>query len=423
MRLFSTLSLVLLLMAPITHAKSFPSFSLEKQDPATPDLPFIDSIQALTQGPNHHFFGYYGLPPWNASEKVMVYLETEFGDRLPEPSDKASLILHDLSANTTKVVAETHAWNFQQGALIHWLGSDPENTIIYNDRAGENLQAVILNVFTGEKRTLPRPIAAMSPDGKLAASINFPRMWGIRPGYSYPGFTDPFATEKAPKEDGLFIIDAATGASKLIVSMADILAAQPLPKEYNGNPLYINHVLFSRDGKRILILARYKASTGGSITAAFTVNPDGTGLYCLIPYEWNASHYDWLDAKRLMVSTRYQAGSKWFHVLFTDGQKECAPLAPDFLQHDGHGHFSQDGKWMVTDSYPSGEHRMRNLYIMEVATQAIQKVGQFHEPPNFKADCRCDLHPRWNREDSQLCIDSTHGGTRQVYLLHVKRNQ
>ncbi len=413
--------LALILSMAGASAKTFPSFTLMQPDSETAGQPCIESIRPITQGPKHHFFGYYGISPWDATEKYLICLETEFGDRLPEPSDQASLILIDLSSGAAKTIAETHAWNFQQGAMLHWIGLDPAHTIIYNDRAGESLQSVILNVFTGEKRTLPRPIAAMSPDGKCAASLNFPRMWGIRPGYSYPGLADPFAGEQAPRDDGLFIMDTATGESKLIVSLADILAAQPLPKDYNGNPLYINHVMFSRNGKRLLFLARYKAGTGGSITAAFTINPDGTGLYCLIPYEWNASHFDWLDATRLMVSTRYQAGPKWYHVLFTDGQKECVPLAPDFLQQDGHGHFSADGKWMVTDSYPRGEHRMRSLYLMDMASQAFREVGRFHEPPQYKTDCRCDLHPRWNRDATQLCIDSTHEGTRQVYLLRVKK--
>ena len=24
-------------------------------------------IEAITKGPRHHFFGYYGIPPWNKS--------------------------------------------------------------------------------------------------------------------------------------------------------------------------------------------------------------------------------------------------------------------------------------------------------------------------------------------------------------------
>ena len=33
---------------------------------------------------------------------------------------------------------------------------------------------------------------------------------------------------------------------------------------------------------------------------------------------------------------------------------------------------------------------------------------------------RSDLHPRWNRDGTQICFDSVHEGTRQVYVLNVK---
>ena len=34
---------------------------------------------------------------------------------------------------------------------------------------------------------------------------------------------------------------------------------------------------------------------------------------------------------------------------------------------------------------------------------------------------RCDLHPRWNRDGRQVCIDSIHEGNRHMYVLDVPR--
>ena len=95
-------------------------------------------------------------------------------------------------------------------------------------------------------------------------------------------------------------------------------------------------------------------------------------------------------------------------------------LAPDVLYRDGHCHFSCDGQWMLTDSYAMGKERMRHLYIMDMKTRQLATMARFHEPPKFKGEWRCDLHPRWNRDGTQICIDSTHDGSRQVYIVDLE---
>ncbi len=53
------------------------------------------SVRTLTQGPKNHFFGYYGMSPWNSSGTQMVCLEPEFHHRLPESHEEASIGLVD----------------------------------------------------------------------------------------------------------------------------------------------------------------------------------------------------------------------------------------------------------------------------------------------------------------------------------------
>ncbi|MCD6465907.1 hypothetical protein J7L27_06040, partial [Candidatus Bathyarchaeota archaeon] len=57
------------------------------------------SVQAVTRGPKHHFFGYYDKSPWDSTGRYMLALEVEFMDRAPTPNDAATIGLIDLKEN------------------------------------------------------------------------------------------------------------------------------------------------------------------------------------------------------------------------------------------------------------------------------------------------------------------------------------
>ncbi len=386
-------------------------------DDVPEDMPRVAEVHALTHGPKHHFFGYYGISPWNPAGTHLVCFETEFSDRLPEAEDRAGICLIDLATGEMKRIAETATWNFQQGALMHWMSDD---AVIYNDAVDGEMSAVVLNVKTGEKRTLPRPLAAVARNGKYLASINYARLRDTRPGYGYAGQADPWAEEMHPKADGLYIVDTATGESKLIVSIDQVYHAQDVPEPLRDAKMWFNHVIFSRDDQRLFFLGRFRGATKSLVSAAFTVGIDGSDLRCVIPYEWNASHFDWVDGERIVLTTRYDGGSKWRHVLFTDGKDDYEVLAPDAFAHDGHCHFGPKSEWMVTDSYPRGKARYRSFYLYHHPTQRVAELARFHEPKEFRGDWRCDLHPRWHKDGQRISIDSSHDGTRQVYVVELE---
>ena len=57
-------------------------------------------------------------------------------------------------------------------------------------------------------------------------------------------------------------------------------------------------------------------------------------------------------------------------------------------------------------------------------TRIIYDVGRTvagPDDPRLGKIARCDLHPRWNRDGRQVCIDSVHEDQRQMYLLDVSQ--
>jgi len=42
-----------------------------------------------------------------------------------------------------------------------------------------------------------------------------------------------------------------------------------------------------------------------------------------------------------------------------------------------------------------------------------------HNPRSHDTDVKCDLHPRWNRSERLIAVDTCEAGLRQVRVLDV----
>jgi hypothetical protein len=347
----------------------------------------------------------------------VTVLETDIKYKLPDENEPATLGLVDLTTNRFIPLAQTRAWNFQQGCMAHWLGTSPDSLIIYNDLRNGKFVSVIMNVHTKrEIKMLPNPISAVSPDGKEALSINFARLRLTRPDYGYGGEgQDSRKDIPFPVDDGLFLMDLETGNTKLLVSLDQVIKLVPPIEE--GSIEWFNHTLFSRQGSKIFWLSR-QMEKGKRITTAFTVNKDGTNLQRCFPDNWAGSHYDWLNDNELMITANYE-GKQYAHVLFTVGEQNYKRLGNGLLDYDGHGTFSPDRKWMITDTYPSEGLSEQKIYLMDMKTQAVISLGRFVEPQEFTGFWRCDIHCRWSPNGDIIGFNSTHTGNRQVYLYRL----
>ncbi len=390
----------------------------EDPSPNTVYFPEVsEPIQLIDNGKEHFYASYYGINSFSADERYATVLETDIKHRLPTEKDTATLGMVDLKTHEFMPLTKTRAWNFQQGCMAHWLGTSPDSLIIYNDLRDGKFISVILNVHTKEEvKTIPYPISAVAPNGKVAVSLNFSRIRNTRKDYGYGGKgQDARSDVQFPVDDGIFLVDLETGKGKLIVSIADVKDQVPeIPPEGKE---YFNHTLFSRDGSKIFWLAR---ATPKRNTTAFTVNRDGSNLQRSFPDGWGGSHFDWLSDDELMVTCDYDA-QQTSHVLFTVGQKNYKRLGNGLLDFDGHGTFSPDGNWMVTDTYPYGNAlREQKIYLMDMKTKAVLPLGKFPEPEVFSGYWRCDIHCRWSPKGNLIGFNSTHTGSRQAYIIKLK---
>jgi len=375
-------------------------------------------IEAVTQGPKHHFFGYYDKSPWSFSGRYMLALQVDFMDRPPASNDAATVGIIDLKENCSfKPLVQTYAWNWQQGTMLQWLPRSSDRLIIYNTRERNRFASVILNIKTGESRELPLPIYVISHDGRWMLSLNFARVARTRPGYGYLGVSDLWMKEEAPKEDGIYLMNLETGENQLVVSLAKMASFHPRA-DMKKTVHWFNHLLFSPDGRRFIFLHRWtRANNKRSwFTRLYTSDMNGEDI-CLLADDGMVSHFDWRDPIHILAWARKKGvGNHYF--LFTDKSEEFKIIGEGVLDCDGHCSHSPDRRWILTDTYPD-KHHNRRLLLYQPETGKMVELSRFYSPPELRGEIRCDLHPRWSRDGCCVCIDSTHEGTRQMYVIEV----
>ncbi|MBE7465550.1 MAG: hypothetical protein HS116_18900 [Planctomycetes bacterium] len=382
--------------------------------------------RAVTRGPQHHFFGYYDKCPWNATGRLMLAMEVPFMDRMPEPEDALTIGLIDLrNESVFTPLDRTYAWSWQQGCMLQWLPDAPDRKILYNAREDGRFVCKIRDILSGEVRTLPRPVYTVSPDGRWGLSLNFARLDRTRPGYGYNGTIDGTRGELAPAADGMWRVDLHSGESELLWSLERAASFQARG-DFQGAEHWFNHPYIAPDSERFFFLHRWRNPKGGPITIggkpmswgtrAYTLSRDGSDPFVLSDDDM-FSHFDWLDAEHLLAwARRHEHGDHYY--LFKDRTPGADLVGADVLTRDGHCTYSPDRKWMLTDQYPDSK-RERPLILFRLRDGQRFDVGSFYTPPVCDGPIRCDLHPRWNRDGTQVCIDSPHEGTRQMYVLDV----
>ena len=395
---------------------SVPSHSQSVTPPACP-VEVRVPMQALTSGEHAHWFGYYDKFQFDPGDRYVLGMAVPFEDRAPTAEDALVLGMIDREKDNAWIpFAESTAWCWQQGCMLQWLpGSDSE--VIYNIREDAQYKAVIQDVFTGEKRILPKAVYTVAADGKGAVGLNFARVGETRPGYGYNGIADSGAATLHPDKDGIYFLDLLTGESRMIITL-DQIAAVGTDDTMEKGKHWFNHLLFNPDGSRFIFLHRWHRESGkGTYTRGFTAKPNGEDIFCFNDHGM-VSHFIWQNPKRLLAWSREPDSGDKYHT-YTDESDAIEVIGDGTLVQDGHCTYSPCGQWMLTDTYPNRE-RMQTLMLYHLERKEVVILGRFYQARPEDIQLRCDLHPRWSRDGNFICIDSKHSGKRQIYLLDVR---
>ena len=429
-----------------TLTQHFPSYT--QFDPtvrvwcATPHL----------NGVIHRFFD---TSPFSPSGRYLAVTRFPFEDRLPQPGDKAEVILVDLETGESRVVAETQGWDTQLGAQVQW-GTD-DTQLFYNDVDVTTWRAfgVKLDPLSGDRQILDGTVYMISPDGKQAASPCLLRIGATQAGYGVIVPPSHIPTNRGiSSDDGIYITDTETGECKLLVSIrevVDAIAPQLDLAEYERGDFYGFHVKWNPQGDRLMFVLRWLPHKAYSFDFLkpipllrrlrkkqklklnlVTMKADGSDIRLAIPNsEWGKGghHPNWCpDGETIIMNLNmYRQGLRFIKVRYDGSQYQAIAKT---ISGSGHPTLHPNGNCILTDAYPyepvsfgDGTTPIRWVNVETGEEQTLVRIQT--TPPYYgpKRQLRVDPHPAWDRQFQRIAFNACPDGTRRVYIADLSSSE
>lgn len=367
---------------------------------------------------HEYFFGYYDKSPWDDSGRYILCMKAKDTWSDVSPREPADIILIDTADGSNRMIATTYSWNVQQGCMAQWLGSDYSSKVLYNDCRDGQYCTVILNLSDMTEIVISAPVYSVATDGKKALSLDFSRLYNLRPGYGYYNVPESTKGVALPDTPAIWAIDLETGAVTTVLKYTDFVKHEPRPEMLETGSVHkMNHIMLSPNGKRFMVLYRWFCGQR-KYTRLITCNTDGTDMYLLSDDDM-VSHCCWKDDEHILAFENKKNGGPGYY-LMKDKTQEYERLWPS-MSADGHPSYSPDGSLVVTDTYPD-RARIASVKVMSGPNDAdIKTVARVFAPFKYDNDTRCDLHPRWSRDGRKIAFDSVYEGHRGLYMIEVEK--
>lgn len=379
-----------------------------------------DIVRVSPDDGYEYFYGYYDKSPWDATDRYMIALKVKQAYKAVAPKEAGAVVLIDTKRdNEVYQIGSTHSWNVQQACMAQWLGPDFKSLIIYNDfRDGKYCSVIYSLKEKKEVRVLPLPVYDVSRDGTFALSLDFNRLHRMRPGYGYSNIPDASKGVLCPDATCIWKMDIETGEVEDLFRYTDFAAFEH-DESMDGAEHKVNHLMVSPNGKRFMVLHRW-FQKGRKHTRLVTVNLDKTEMYNLSDDVF-VSHCFWKNDEEILSFLRKKESGDHYY-LMKDKTREYKLYWPK-LNTDGHCSYSPNRKYIITDTYPNRK-RIAAVYLCTEGGDInglCERIARVFSPFKYDNDCRCDLHPRWNRAGDTICIDSVHEGKRGLYIIPLGR--
>jgi len=397
-----------------------------------------------------HSVGFHDVRPFNKLNNNLVLLHryplNELGFKTKDDTT-IEICLWDISNNSIEKIDDTEAWSWEQGARLQWVN---EKEFIYNKRIDGKLVACIYDIKTKIKKNLKNTVYCINKN-KYFLHINFSRLWKLWKSYGYFTPTDETKYEKQPSNDGVFICDLNDN-KKLLLSIKEAVKLCKL--ENIQKNFFLCHPTFNPSGNKFVSMLRFFNDSGALISYFICTNiENGTSQVLAKEY---VSHFEWINDEKIVVwcrnlnerltklrfnsfiekkiilnikkilnlaSTNWKTKilSKHYYLIDLQNPKKLTKLNENLLKEDGHPQISPNQKYLITDTYANKE-KYHKLLLYDLTKSNIYILGEFKlDDYLIDNNLKYDLHPRWDNSGNLICIDSSHDGSRQTYILNIEK--
>jgi hypothetical protein len=353
----------------------------------------------------HCWFGYYDKSPMNITNRFVAYTKVR---QTAVPGDACEVCIYDTQQKASKVVGKTTTWNWQQGCMPQWVD---ETHLRYNayDEASKQYITRIVNVESGEVQTYMRACYASNKDHSAYLSLNFYRLDLYAKGYGYPYQVDALVSNT----DGIWETTLSDNKAELLIPLQKVIEYN---KHYDDDcQHYINHVTYCPDESLIMFIHRWQ-KTGTEFTSRLLIYDRTTGELDTLLDNGHVSHYCWKSNDVLMIYATNNEGKKGY--MTVNIKTKETELIDGLPKEDGHPTYSNDGTTILTDAYPNA-HRDQYLFLFDTATKELMVLDKLYSPFKYFNEERCDFHPRWSMDCTQVMIDNTNEGIRTIKVYKL----
>jgi len=421
----------------------------EGNQPSEEQNPLNRPIMAETPAGSNCFIGFHDIVPWSPDgTRIAIHRAAPSYFELSDCEKPIEICIWRPEKGAIEAVDTTSAWNFQQGARLQWFPGKAD-TLVFNTIENGIAVAVIRNVASGERSTLPAPIYAFSPDGKVSIAPNFSTLAHRWRAYGYPGLAAIPLIENQDA-DGLWQLEIETGKHSLFISTKRAAEFEAANADSQGH--FLCHPSISPDGSRVVFLHRFFSSDGGLFTRMIATDRQAKNLVLLA--QEKVSHFDWIDNDTILVWARFSGGGlaqirsrgvlsapwlkpllrlvrsftgRWkkrllneaYYKIPIDNPGSKARYGWPLLDADGHPMIARSHRWIVTDTYSDGSGRLPVILYHPDNNVRVDVRTFSHHPRSEDSDVKCDLHPRWSRSEKLVAVDTCEAGYRQVRVLDV----
>ena len=303
----------------------------------------------------HTFFGYYDKSSFSKSGHLLTHVVT---------NNTCSIYIKTASGEMVKV-AETEAWNWQQGAMATWLNDE---CIGFNDIVDEQ---TVFCIYSLKQRRIMHthndPLQSYSSIKNIYASISYEKLNSLRPEYGYEKLTN----KDCDNNEGIKILKAFSGKCIHDIKLDEIISFLGLSDKVENSKL--NHCQFSPSGNLVLFMYR-TFRNNGKYSYLLAWDYENNKLIKLMD-DRIVSHYSWIDDNKIIVWGRVDQKTGYHTMNVIDEKSNLLKFKNPLLLGDGHPSVCNKNKIILTDTYPD-KARVSTLFLLSTATGEEKKIAQ-----------------------------------------------